>query len=104
VTTEGARFYLGSVIGTLFGAHPRDVSLLQTLFYVRSAGGTLEVLTGIRGAAQERRFVGGSQQIAKRIARGLGRSVHLRSPVRRSSDAATASWLPPTAACSALGA
>jgi monoamine oxidase len=83
VTTEGARFYLGSVIGTLFGAHPRDVSLLQTLFYVRSAGGTLEMLTGIRGAAQERRFVGGSQQIAKRIARGLGRSVHLRSPVRR---------------------
>jgi monoamine oxidase len=82
VTTAGARFYLGSVIGTMFGAHPRDVSMLQTLFYVRSAG-SFEMLAGIRDAAQERRFVGGSQQIAKRIARGLGRRVHLRSPVRR---------------------
>jgi monoamine oxidase len=83
VATEGARFYLGSVIiGTMFGAHPRDVSLLQSLFYARS-GGSLEILAGIRGGAQERRFVGGSQQIARRIARGLGGRVHLRSPARR---------------------
>jgi monoamine oxidase len=72
----------------IFGAEPRDLSLLFILFYIAASGnehnqGTFERNFNTRGGAQESRFVGGSQLIALRVARKLGRRVVLRSPVRR---------------------
>lgn len=72
----------------IFGAEPRELSLLFTLFYIASSGnatnpGTFERNFDTRGGAQQWRLVGGSQLIAIRIAHELGAGVVLGSPVRR---------------------
>jgi monoamine oxidase len=72
----------------IFGAEPRELSLLFVLFYIASSGneqnvGTFERNFNTRGGAQESRFDGGSQLIVKRVAKQLGRSVILNSPVHR---------------------
>ena len=71
----------------IFGAEPRELSLLFTLFYVAASGnekhpGTFERNFDTRGGAQMWRFVGGSQRIALRMADQLGPRVLLGSPVR----------------------
>ena len=78
----GARPLLELAIQAVFSAEPCDLSALHVLFYIHSAGGLRDLL-GVTGAAQERRFVGGSQQIAARIAAALGESVILDAPVSR---------------------
>ncbi len=72
----------------IFGAEPRELSLLYTLFYIAASGneqnaGTFERNFNTAGGAQERRFVGGSQTIALRVAADLGPVVRLRTPVTR---------------------
>jgi monoamine oxidase len=72
----------------IFGAEPREVSLLFVLFYIASSGneqnpGTFERNFNTRDGAQMFRFAGGTQLICKRMAHKLGRSVVLESPVRR---------------------
>jgi monoamine oxidase len=72
----------------IFGAEPRDLSLLFTLFYIAASGneqtpGTFERNFNTRDGAQMFRFHGGSQLIALRLARRLGRRVLLNAPVRR---------------------
>ena len=76
-----------SSVSDLWGAEPRDVSLLFALYYIAAAGdkknpGTLERLLNIDKGAQELRFEGGSQELAKRIAKSLGDSLILSAPVR----------------------
>jgi monoamine oxidase len=72
----------------IFGAEPRELSLLFVLFYIAASGdekhpGTFERNFDTRGGAQMWRFKGGSQQIALRMADQLGPRVLLGSPVRR---------------------
>jgi len=72
----------------IFGAEPRELSLLFTLFYITASGdernpGTFERNFDTRDGAQMSRFVGGSQLIALRAAAALGRRVVLGSPVHR---------------------
>jgi monoamine oxidase len=72
----------------VWACEPRDVSLLHVLFYIHSAGnernpGTFERLINTAGGAQQTRFVGGSQQVSIRAARGLGNRVMLSQAVRR---------------------
>jgi len=72
----------------IFGAEPREISLLYTLFYIASAGnetnpGTFERLFDTPNGAQQFRLVGGSQQISLRVAAALGDRVLLGHPVRR---------------------
>jgi monoamine oxidase len=73
----------------IFGAEPRELSLLFTLFYIAASGneqnvGTFERNFNTRGGAQESRFVGGSQLITLRMAQLLGKKhVLLNHPVRR---------------------
>ena len=72
----------------IFGAEPRELSLLFVLFYIAASGnaqnpGTFERNFNTRDGAQMFRFEGGSQLICKRMANGLGRRVLLRSPVSR---------------------
>ncbi len=71
----------------IFGAEPRELSLLFVLFYIASSGdeknpGTFERNFDTRNGAQMWRVVGGSQTIALKIARQLGHRVVLSSPVR----------------------
>jgi monoamine oxidase len=72
----------------IFGAEPRELSLLFTLFYIASSGnsshpGTFERNFATEGGAQQSRFVGGSQLVALRVAHRLGHLVHLNAPVHR---------------------
>jgi monoamine oxidase len=72
----------------IFGAEPRELSLLFTLFYIAASGdeqnvGTFERNFNTRDGAQMFRFEGGSQLIAKRLARKLGARVELGTPVGR---------------------
>jgi monoamine oxidase len=72
----------------IFGAEPRELSLLFVLFYIAASGnetnpGTFERNFDTRNGGQMWRLVGGSQEIALRIAAQLGRRVVLRSPVRQ---------------------
>jgi monoamine oxidase len=72
----------------IFGAEPRDLSLLFVLFYIAASGnaqnpGTFERNFNTRDGAQMWRFVGGAQLLALKIAGRLGQRVVLRSPVER---------------------
>ena len=72
----------------IFGAEPRDLSLLFVLFYIAASGdernvGTFERNFNTRDGAQELRFEGGSGLIVRRLARRLRGRVVLRSPVSR---------------------
>jgi len=80
VASPGARALLTLGAQAIFSAEPRDLSLLHALFYIHSAGGLMDLL-GVTGGAQERRFVGGAQQVAERVAAALGQRVILDTPV-----------------------
>jgi monoamine oxidase len=72
----------------IFGAEPRDLSLLFVLFYIAASGneqnpGTFERNFNTRDGAQMWRFAGGAQVLALKIAHRLGQRVVLRSPVER---------------------
>ena len=72
----------------IFGAEPGELSLLFVLFYIAASGneqnqGTFERNFDTRGGAQQSRFIGGSQEIAIRVAGRLGNRVVLSSPVSR---------------------
>jgi monoamine oxidase len=78
----------------IFGAEPRELSLLFTLFYVAASGdethaGTFERNFNTRGGAQMSRLVGGSQAVPMAMAAQLRPRVVLSSPVRRIAQTAT---------------
>jgi hypothetical protein len=85
--TSGGAERMARVFQNLWGAQPRDVSALFSAFYIAAAGnettpGSLNRLLDVRDGAEERRFVGGSQLLAQRIAASLGQQVMLSAPVR----------------------
>jgi monoamine oxidase len=76
------------LFNSLLGGQARDASLLFTLFYVAGFGnettpGTIDRGIATRNGAQERRFVGGSQQLSRLMAEQLDGPVVLGAPVRR---------------------
>jgi monoamine oxidase len=94
LNTDGILALLAPFMEALVGAEPRDVSMLFVLCYVAAAGdatasGTFERLFNVRGGAQQSRFVGGSQQVAIRVAAALGSRVKLSTPVRSISQTTT---------------
>lgn len=72
----------------IFGAEPREISLLFTLFYIAASGdethpGTFERNFNTAGGGQQSRFVGGSYAVVRQMARELGKRIAYRTPVRR---------------------
>ncbi|HEY1238708.1 MAG TPA: flavin monoamine oxidase family protein [Solirubrobacterales bacterium] len=72
----------------IFGAEPRELSLLFTVFYIAASGneqnvGTFERNFNTRMGAQQDRFDGGTQLVALRVAKRLKKRVHLKQAVRR---------------------
>jgi monoamine oxidase len=70
----------------IFGAEPRELSLLFTLFYIAASGnennaGTFERNFDTRNGAQMWRFHGGTQLLAKKVAKLLGSRIVLNAPV-----------------------
>jgi monoamine oxidase len=76
---------LDAAVRVVFGADPRELSMLHFLFYLRSGGGLMSLLE-IEGGAQETRFVGGAQGVAIALAKGLGDRVRLGEPVLQISQ------------------
>lgn len=62
----------------VYGEEPTQISLLDLLAGIGGVGGDFNTLIG---SAQSIRFVGGPQQLSKRLARRLGRAVHLGEAV-----------------------
>ncbi|MEX0985095.1 MAG: FAD-dependent oxidoreductase [Actinomycetota bacterium] len=58
-----------------------ELSLLWALYALACSNG-FDVMTGVRGGAQQDRFVGGSQAVSIAAAGRLGDAVELRAPVR----------------------
>ena len=72
----------------IFGAEPRELALLYTVFYIAASGneqnpGTFERNFNTKDGAQEQRFAGGAQEVPERMATQLGSRVLLNTPVRR---------------------
>jgi monoamine oxidase len=88
LSARGARKLLDVASRAIWGAEPRELSLLYVLAYTAAAGSERDKGSFLRlivtpGGAQERRFVGGSQRIPIELARRLGSQLVLRAPVRR---------------------
>ena len=76
-----------AALRAIYGAEPREVSLLFALFYIAASGdakhqGTFQRNFNTRGGAQQDRFVGGSQRLPLELAARLGNAVLLGTPVR----------------------
>jgi monoamine oxidase len=83
LATKGGRVLLELGIESVWAAQPEDMSLLDVLFSIHSAGG-LQMMFDTEGGAQQDRFVGGSQRIAILMAQALAREDLLReAPVRK---------------------
>lgn len=81
LVTPGGRSLVQLAIEAVWAVEPGDVSLLHVVFYIASAG-DLNLLIDTEGGAQQDRFVGGSQEVALRVAAELGDRVVLGAPVR----------------------
>src|SRR5215213_6953675 len=82
LATKAGRTLLELGIEAVWAAQPEDMSLLHVLFYIHSAG-SLEMLFGTEGGAQQDRFVGGSQLVPIRMAEELGdERIVLAAPAR----------------------
>ena len=78
--SPAGRSILEVAVKAIFGTGSGELSLLFALFYLH-AGGGLANLARTTGGAQERRFAGGSQQLAQGLAAELGERVVLGAPV-----------------------
>jgi monoamine oxidase len=81
VPTRMARDLLEATVHALFCCGLSEVSLLDLLFLIKSAGG-LNALMNVEGGYQQDQFVGGAQSAADAMAAELGDSLVLESPAR----------------------
>jgi monoamine oxidase len=91
--TERFRRLVPAVTRPVFGAEPRELSLLFVLFYIAASGneshpGTFERNFNTRDGAQMWRFDGGAARITDLMAAQLGARVRLSTPVRRIAQGA----------------
>jgi monoamine oxidase len=80
VPTATARDLLRATFSALFCCDPSEVSLLDALFLIRSAGGLTPLMT-VKGGYQDAQLVGGAQSIPNAMAADLGDRVVLDAPV-----------------------
>jgi monoamine oxidase len=83
---RGQAFFI-SACQAIWGADPKDMSLLYALQYTAAAGNATAAGSFLRlittgGGAQKNRFVGGSQVVSEKVAQRLGTRVVLKAPVR----------------------
>lgn len=83
----GALDLVNVFLGSAYGGHAGDTSLLFSLWYIAGFGnettpGTVDRGIAVTGGAQESRFAGGSQLISQRVSEQLDGRVVLNAPVR----------------------
>lgn len=84
VRSRLTRSLFTAVIHAIFATEPTEISMLQFLFYLKSAGGLMPLISA-EGGAQEQRITGGAQQLSEgmaRFARNHGTQTRLTTPVR----------------------
>jgi monoamine oxidase len=81
IRTTLARDLFDSAVRGLFCGDLNQVSFLNLLFLIRSAG-SINALSSIKDGYQENLVAGGAGAIARRVADDLGAAVRLRKPVR----------------------
>ncbi len=79
LTPVGRRLF-GLLASAVFAADPSEISLLFALAYTK-AGTSFETLVSSAGGAQQDRVVGGTMQLAERLAERLAEAVVYESPV-----------------------
>ncbi|TML04801.1 MAG: amine oxidase, partial [Actinobacteria bacterium] len=87
ISTARGRTIFNVAAEAIWGAEPRELSLLYVAAYVAASGnaktaGSFLRLSTTGGGAQEERFVGGSQLVPIKVAEQLGSAVRLQHPVR----------------------
>lgn len=75
-------FSIGRSATLTFGAEPDRLGLLHYLSLVNSSDCSIEKLEAMKGGAQEKRLVGGSQALSLRMAEPLADRIRLSCPVR----------------------
>ncbi|KAL3969464.1 antigen [Sarotherodon galilaeus] len=80
--TRTARRFATLFVNLIVTAEPHEVSALWLLWYVKQCGGIMRISSTTNGG-QERKFVGGANQVSQCMARELGDRVKLQSPVYR---------------------
>ncbi|GIX94420.1 amine oxidase B [Caerostris darwini] len=79
--TKGAIEVFREIIKAFFTCEPHESSLLAFLWYIKQCGG-MKRMVFTKNGGQERKFVGGSQQISERLVERIGADLVLRnSPV-----------------------
>lgn len=78
--TNGAREFFNSFVNINVTSEAYEASLLWFLWYVKQCGGVKRIFS-VSNGGQERKFIGGSQQISERMATRLGAKVVLSKPV-----------------------
>ncbi len=73
---------IDATVRSIFGAEARDISALYFLMYINAGGGLLNH-TEAKGGAQQDSVIGGAQALSLALAKELGDSVVLDTPVRR---------------------
>src|SRR2546423_997056 len=79
--SAAAGSFLDTTVRAMFACDLCEVSLLNLLFLIRSAGGLGPLMT-VEGGYQQDQFVGGAQSLAGAMAADLGDSLVLGAPVR----------------------
>ncbi len=84
VKSRLTRSLFTAAVHAIFATEPSELSMLQFLFYLRSAGGLMPLISA-EGGAQEQRITGGAQQLSEglaTLARQSGATVRHTNPVR----------------------
>lgn len=85
VHRKNALKILTTGLETVLACRPSEVSLLHTLFYIKS-GKDINTLLNIQNGAQQDRIKGGMQQIAEHMAHEFQDAVHLGEAVKKVSQ------------------
>ncbi|MGH9306812.1 MAG: flavin monoamine oxidase family protein [Acidimicrobiales bacterium] len=81
VPTTKARQLIETTFRACFACELSEVSMLNLLLLIHSAGGVSPLMT-VEGGYQQDQFVGGAQSMANAMAGELEGSIHLSSPVQ----------------------
>ncbi|HEY6257081.1 MAG TPA: FAD-dependent oxidoreductase [Xanthobacteraceae bacterium] len=82
IHNENARRFVAAEVSSVACASPEEISILHTLFLIKSCRG-LDLLFGDEGGAQQDCVVGGTQHVARRLAERIGGAIRYDAPVRR---------------------
>lgn len=85
VRSKLTRSLFRAAVHAVFATEPEEISMLQFLFYLKSAGGLMPLISA-EGGAQEQRITGGAQQLTEGLAskaRRHGAQIRMATPVRQ---------------------